>query len=440
MNPHFATEGQLLVASPKRRLAVGTANRARVTAPTTTSTSRDQDFQLLPIIQHRFGPARGHAQPSPSPRGCPWTSSLSAHKTKEGEARRWHYGWDWVGEPDTRLPLNDHLRESRGGGGGGQEEGASDALFGGNTSEGWGRGLVHCLSVLCSSAINSARAQEHVSAPGGTGPDLARWVFPMAKTMDLGQLMAVAAGNVVRLTTETLRLRVNDLTFLACPAVPKCNMGQNFGKMLTICVGGQKEGGPTILSHFCLPQHVHGARWIPATITQTHAATAFRGAKVPPRAQTSSPIFSRARRHGKTGSSGKGNGLEKRVLWTWQRDRAKRQGKMWQATPGVHHLQDRKVANPLQTGQRAPRPTEPRIRQFASSRPRFPGSKTRQHGGGRRVQRGRSRMTRRWTCCLCCCHRTGAIQAAQLAVGPPWLQPPGRLVSARQADACPLAC
>lgn len=107
------------------------------------------------------------------------------HETKEAAAGRWNYGWDWVGEPDTILPRSDHLRDS--GRGEGQEEGASDAFFGGGTPEGWGRGLVHCLSVLCSSGWTAIMSRP-VSTPGGTGPNVARWVFPMAKTNGLGQL------------------------------------------------------------------------------------------------------------------------------------------------------------------------------------------------------------------------------------------------------------
>lgn len=51
---------------------------------------------------------------------------------------------------------------------------------------------------------------------------------------------------------------------------------------------------------------------------------------------------------------------------------------MWQAT---------QVTKPPADRATRPTTTEPRIRQFASSRTRFPGSKTRQHGGGRRIQR-----------------------------------------------------
>lgn len=242
-----------------------------------------------------------------------------------------------------RLPLSDHLRES--GRGRGQEEGASDALFGGDTPEGWGRGLVHCLSMLCSSAINSARAQEHVSTPGGTGPDVARWVFPMAKTVDSGQLrqlMAVAAGNVVRLTTKTLRLCANDLTFLARLAVvtaPKCSMGQPFGKMVPICVGGQKEGGPTILSHFCLPQTSTG-----------------RVGSQPP-----SPKFTRLPRPGEQNSlqEHRHHHQSLREHVTTGRQAAAARGTAWRngffdggrAKCGRQH----KSQNPLQTGQRDPR-------------------------------------------------------------------------------------
>lgn len=117
----------------------------------------------------------------------------------------------------------------------GQEEGASDAFFGrlprrwhaGGLGKGVGS-LSQC--VLCSSGLpltaqghrNMSRPQEAQAQPWLGG--FSRW----RKRMGLGSLMAVAAGNLVRLTTKTLRLCTNDMSFsahLAVVTAPKCNMG-----------------------------------------------------------------------------------------------------------------------------------------------------------------------------------------------------------------------
>lgn len=75
--------------------------------------------------------------------------------------------------------------------------------------------------------------------------------------MGLGSLMAVAPGNLVRLTTKTLRLCTNDLSFsahLAVVTAPKCNMGAALRKDApSMCGRTKNKVVPRFSLIFCLP-------------------------------------------------------------------------------------------------------------------------------------------------------------------------------------------
>lgn len=101
------------------------------------------------------------------------------------------------------------------------------------------------------SCLDPSRPQEAQAQTWLGG--FSRW----RKRMGLGSLMAVAAGNLVRLTTKTLRLCTNDLSFsahLAVVTAPKMQYGGGASERCSQYVWeDQKQGGPTILTYFCLP-------------------------------------------------------------------------------------------------------------------------------------------------------------------------------------------